>query len=47
LPFDRYDRARADVIRLDGVGKTYRTRRGDVVRAVEDVTAGTSQRTSS
>jgi len=26
------------VIRLDGVGKTYRTRRGDVVRAVEDVT---------
>jgi len=31
-------RARADVIRLDGVGKTYRTRRGDVVRAVEDVT---------
>jgi len=31
-------RARADVIRLDGVEKTYRTRRGDVVRAVEDVT---------
>jgi NitT/TauT family transport system ATP-binding protein len=26
------------VIRLDGVEKTYRTRRGDVVRAVEDVT---------
>jgi NitT/TauT family transport system ATP-binding protein len=26
------------VIRLDGVGKTYRTRRDDVVRAVEDVT---------
>ena len=26
------------MIRLDGVGKTYRTRRGDVVRAVEDVT---------
>ena len=26
------------MIRLDGVEKTYRTRRGDVVRAVEDVT---------
>jgi len=26
------------VIRLDGVEKTYRTRRGDVVRAVEDIT---------
>jgi len=26
------------VIRLDGVEKTYRTRRGDIVRAVEDVT---------
>ena len=26
------------MIRLDGVGKTYRTRRGDLVRAVEDVT---------
>src|SRR5207245_1720919 len=31
-------RAPADVIRLDGVEKTYRTRRGDLVRAVEDVT---------
>src|SRR5256885_937875 len=31
-------RARAVVIRLDAVGKTYRTRRGDLVRAVEDVT---------
>ena len=26
------------MIRLDGVGKTYRTRRGDIVRAVEDIT---------
>ena len=26
------------MIRLDGVEKTYRTRRGDLVRAVEDVT---------
>ena len=26
------------MIRLDGVEKTYRTRRGDIVRAVEDVT---------
>jgi len=26
------------VIRLDGVEKTYRTRRGDIVRAVEDIT---------
>src|SRR5262249_32252405 len=34
----RRARPRAFVIRLEGVEKTYRTRRGDPVRAVEDIT---------